>query len=91
MTFVDTSEQYLIVSLSQNTVRHVEPGNSVEVALGLYPGTALAVRVTLDDFSADMELPIGARGAAAIFSERGKPLRISRQVTIRMYTWLNYF
>lgn len=38
MTFVDTSEQYLIVSLSQNTVRHVEPGNTVEVALRLYPG-----------------------------------------------------
>ena len=45
----------------------------------------------MDDFPADMELPIGAGGAAAIFSEGGKPLRIIRQVTIRMYTWLNYF
>ena len=125
MTFVDTSEQYVIVPLSQNTIRHVEPGNTAEVALRLYPGrifngtvesvawasgegqgdpsgtlpsvasltpgTAFAVRVTLDDFPAGMELPIGAGGAAAIFSEGGKPLRIIRQVTIRMYTWLNYF
>jgi len=125
MSFVDTSEQYLIVPLSQNVVRRVEPGNTVEVALQLYPGrifngtvqsiawasgegqgnpsgtlpsvasltpgTAFAVRVTLDDFPADMKLPIGAGGAAAIYSEGGKPLRIIRKVIIRMYTWLNYF
>jgi len=125
MSFVDASEQYLIVPLAQNVVRHVEPGNGVEVALKLYPGkifngtvesvawasgegqenpsgdlpsvaslspgTEFAVRVVLDDFPPDFELPIGAGGAAAIFSEGGKPLRIIRKVVIRMYTWLNYF
>jgi len=41
MTFVDTSERYLIAPLSQNVVRHVEVGNDVEVALELYPGRIL--------------------------------------------------
>ncbi len=31
MTFVDTSERYLIAPLSQNVIRHVEVGNDVEV------------------------------------------------------------
>ncbi len=41
MTFVDTSERYLIASLNQNVVRHVEVGNDVEVASELYPGQIL--------------------------------------------------
>ena len=41
MTFVDSSERYLIAPLSQNVVRHVEVGNDVEVALELYPGRIL--------------------------------------------------
>ncbi|MDH3814483.1 MAG: HlyD family secretion protein [Acidobacteriota bacterium] len=41
MTFVDTSERYLIAPLGQNVVRHVEVGNDVEVALELYPGRIL--------------------------------------------------
>jgi multidrug resistance efflux pump len=125
MSFVDTTERYLIVPLAQNVVRHVAPGNEVEVALRLYPGrifngsvqsvalasgegqgspsgslpsvqmvrpgTMFSVRVLLEDFPAELELPIGAGGAAAVFSEGGKPLRIIRKVIIRMYTWLNYF
>jgi len=41
MSFVDSSERYLIAPLSQNVVRHVEVGNDVEVALELYPGRIL--------------------------------------------------
>lgn len=41
MTFVDTSERYLIAPLGQNVIRHVEVGNDVEVALELYPGQIL--------------------------------------------------
>jgi len=41
MTFVDTSERYLIAPLSQNVVRHIEIGDDVEVALELYPGQIL--------------------------------------------------
>lgn len=125
MSFVDTSERYLVAALSQNVVRHVEVGNDVEVALQLYPGrilngtvesiiwasgegqsdpsgslpnidaieggTALAVRVTFPDVPQSLELPVGAGGRAAIYTDKGKPLSIIRKVTIRMYTWLNYF
>ncbi len=125
MSFVDTSERYLIVPLAQNVVRHIEPGNPVEVALELYPGrifngsvesiawasgegqedpsgdlpsvglltpgTMFAVRVVLDDFPAGFELPIGAGGAAAVYSDGGKPLRIIRMIILRMTTWLNFF
>jgi len=41
ISFVDTSERYLIAPLGQNVVRHVEVGNDVEVALQLYPGRIL--------------------------------------------------
>ena len=41
MSFVDSSERYLIAPLGQNVVRHVEVGNDVEVALELYPGRIL--------------------------------------------------
>jgi multidrug resistance efflux pump len=41
MSFVDTSERYLVAPLGQNVVRHVEEGNDVEVALELYPGQIL--------------------------------------------------
>jgi len=125
MSFVDTSERYLVAALSQNVIRHVEVGNDVEVALQLYPGrilkgtvesiiwasgegqsdpsgslpnfdamkggTTLAVRVTFPDVPQSLELPVGAGGRAAIYTDRGKPLSIIRKVTIRMYTWLNYF
>jgi len=125
MSFVDTSERYLVAALSQNVIRHVEVGNDVEVALQLYPGrilngtvesiiwasgegqsdpsgslpnfdamkggTALAVRVTFPDVPQSLELPVGAGGRAAIYTDKGKPFRVIRKVTIRMYTWLNYF
>ena len=41
MTFVDTSERYLIAPLNQNVVRHIEIGDDVEAALELYPGRIL--------------------------------------------------
>ncbi len=125
ISFVDTSERYLIAPLGQNVVRHVEVGNDVEVALELYPGrilngtvesiiwasgegqgspsgslpdvaslqggTSLAVRVAFPDQPQTLELPVGAGGRAAIYTDKGKPFRIIRKVIIRMYTWLNYF
>jgi len=125
MSFIDTSERYLIAPLGQNVVRHVKVGNDVEVALELYPGrilngtvesviwasgegqgdpsgslpdvaslqggTSLAVRVSFPDLPLTLELPVGAGGRAAIYTDKGKPFRIIRKVIIRMYTWLNYF
>jgi multidrug resistance efflux pump len=124
MSFIDSSERYLVVPLKQSVVRHVKPGDDVEIALELYPGKilpgtvdsviwatgegqgdpsgalpdlstvqggqALAVRVTFGDLAPDMDLPVGAGGAAAIYTSGGKPFRIIRKVIIRMYTFMNY-
>ena len=124
MSFIDSSERYLVVPLKQSVVRRVQPGDDVEIALELYPGRiltgtvdsviwasgegqgdpsgalpdlstvqggqALAVRVTFGDLDADLDLPVGAGGAAAIYTSSGKPFRIIRKVIIRMYTFMNY-
>ena len=124
MSFIDSSERYLVVPLKQNVVRRVKPGDDTEIALDLYPGKilpgtvdsviwasgegqgdpsgalpdlstvqggqALAVRVTFGDLDADLDLPVGAGGAAAIYTSAGKPFRIIRKVIIRMYTFMNY-
>lgn len=54
-------------------------------------GTELAVRVKFDDLPPGFELPVGAGGAVAIYTEGGKPLRIIRKSIIRMTSWFNYF
>lgn len=124
MSFVDSSDRFLVAALSQNVVRHIKVGNDVEVALELYPGrilngkvesviwasgegqgvpsgalpditsvqggTELAVRVVFPELAPDFELPVGAGGRAAVYTDKGKPLSIIRKVILRMYTWLNY-
>ena len=68
-----------------------DPSGSLPDIDTLQGGTALAVRVTFPDLPQTLELPVGAGGRAAIYTEKGKPFRIIRKVIIRMYTWLNYF
>lgn len=38
----------------------------------------------------ELNLRVGAAGAAAIFTDKGTKLRIIKKVVIRMYTWMNY-
>jgi multidrug resistance efflux pump len=49
-----------------------------------------ALRLALDDEAGALELPAGAAGEAAIYTDRGTAIRIIRKVMIRMTTWLNY-
>jgi multidrug resistance efflux pump len=56
----------------------------------LAPRARFGVRLELDESHADLELPAGAGGNAAIYTQRGRPIRIVRRVIIRIYTWLNY-
>jgi multidrug resistance efflux pump len=48
------------------------------------------VRLRLDDQYLEVPLAAGASGVAAVYTERGKAIRIIRKVVIRMTTWLNY-
>jgi len=68
-----------------------DPSGSLPDIASVQAGTELAVRVKFDDLPADFELPVGAGGAVAIYTEGGKPLRIIRKIVIRMTTWFNYF
>ena len=56
---------------------------------GLPMGT-MAVRLKFDSAIQPAQLPSGANGAVAIYTDSGKPLRIIRKVVIRMFTWLNF-
>lgn len=50
------------------------------------------IKVKLDPEDARRyRLPGGAHGAAAVYTDYAKSLRIVRRVTLRWYTWLNYF
>ncbi len=50
----------------------------------------MAVRLELDEADRDLRIPAGAAGVAAVYTERGRVIRIVRRVVIRMNTWLNY-
>lgn len=49
------------------------------------------IKVIIDEADQSTHrLPAGAAGAAAIYTQHGKPFAIVRKVMIRWYTWLNY-
>ncbi len=54
------------------------------------PRAFFAVRLELEEPHADLELPAGTGGNSAIYTQKGKVIRIVRRVIIRVYTWLNY-
>jgi len=49
-----------------------------------------AVQVQLEEAARELTIPAGSSGAAAVYTQRGKAIRIVRKVVIRMTTWLNY-
>jgi multidrug resistance efflux pump len=50
----------------------------------------LAVRITLDDEDLARQLPLGAAGAVAIYTDSGKLLHVMSKISLRMKGWLNY-
>jgi multidrug resistance efflux pump len=69
MTFVDTSEYYLIAKVLQKATQWIDPGDEVEVALEMYPGKV---------FPAEVEDVIWASGKAQIVA--GGKLPTQRQI-----------
>jgi multidrug resistance efflux pump len=67
------------------------PGGTLPTEAQPQPAGRFAVRVQLtDDVMQSHKLPAGASGAAAIYTDHGKPFQIIRKVVLRWYTWLNY-
>jgi multidrug resistance efflux pump len=50
----------------------------------------LAVKISLIDDDRPADLPLGAGGTVAIYTDRGKPVHIISKVTLRMKKWLLY-
>ena len=48
-----------------------------------------AVQIQLEVAIRELTIPAGSLGAAAVYTQRGKALRIVRRVVIRMTTWLS--
>ena len=69
----------------------LSPSGDIPDWTEIAPTSRFVIRFELDEESSGFELPGGAGGAAAIYTDRGKPIRIVRMVVIRLTTWLNYF
>lgn len=50
----------------------------------------LAVRIRLDDVDAARDLPLGAEGAVAIYTDSGKVFHPFSKIDLRLKSWMNY-
>jgi len=50
----------------------------------------LAVRVYLDDEELAKQLPLGAAGTTAIYTDFGKPFHVITKITVRIKAWMCY-
>lgn len=69
----------------------LDPSGDIPDWTTALPTSRYAVRFELDDEFSSYAIPAGVGGAAAIYTDRAKPIRIVRKIIVRMYTWLNYF
>jgi multidrug resistance efflux pump len=66
------------------------PGIKVLSAASIGSKGALAVRIRLDDEKLAKELPLGAAGNTAIYTDVLKPFHLISKVTIRIKAWTYY-
>lgn len=50
----------------------------------------LVARIRLDDEQLARELPLGAAGTTAIYTDVGKPFHVITKITVRIKAWMNY-
>lgn len=78
----------------ETVLQAVSTGQVKPSGLAVTPTQVLAapfvVRVKLDDHTLTQQLPAGAAGDAAIFTDHVKPAHIVRRVMLRMMAILNY-
>jgi multidrug resistance efflux pump len=123
-SFIVDADRYLLGTFYQEQLKYVKDGQSVEVALDLYPGQVFTGKVDsiwwasgqgqllpsgqLPSFNPppkepqgrfavkiyfdaehQQRFPIGAQGAAAIYTGGGGFAAL-RRIVIRTYTWMNW-
>ena len=69
---------------------HVLPSLMVPIAADVKSEGYLGVRVALDDDELAKQLPLGAAGAAAIYTDSGKTWHIISKIAVRMKGWMYY-
>jgi hypothetical protein len=67
-----------------------KPGGDIPYAAKVGSAGVLAVKISLSGEDAKTEVPLGAGGTVAIYTDRGKPVHIISKVAIRMKKWLLY-
>jgi multidrug resistance efflux pump len=50
----------------------------------------LVVRIHLDDQELAKQLPLGAAGTTAIYTDTGTPFHVITKITVRIKAWMNY-
>jgi multidrug resistance efflux pump len=66
------------------------PTGDIPVAADVGSKGSLLVKIRLDDDTVRADLPVGAAGAVAIFTESGKPFQAVSKVYMRMLAWMNF-
>jgi multidrug resistance efflux pump len=66
------------------------PSGKIPEAARIGSMGALAVKIRLTDPDQPANLPLGAGGTVAIYTDHGKPVHIISKVTIRMKKWMMY-
>jgi multidrug resistance efflux pump len=66
------------------------PSGTIPEASKIGSQGLLAVKIRLVDEAPPANLPLGAGGTVAIYTDHGKPVHIISKVTIRMKKWLLY-
>ena len=99
IAFVDHGYRRLAVGIPQSRLRYVKTGQEAEIVLRLLPNAPMptdpalpyAVILELDDESIDLlDIPGGAVGTAAIYTDSVGATHIIRKVMMRMEAWMNY-
>lgn len=66
------------------------PGGTIPHAASIGSQGMLAVKIRLAGPAPSPNVPLGAGGAVAIYTDAGKPVHVISKVTIRMKKWLLY-
>ena len=66
------------------------PSGTLKEFTSTEPRGRFPVRLKLDADPFELDLPAGAAGVAAVYTDKAKPIRIVRKVIIRIHSWMNY-
>ena len=68
----------------------IQPGGKLPIAANLKSKGFMPVRITIDDENLADEIPLGAAGSVAIYTNTLKPFHVISRITIRIKMWMNY-